>query len=233
MQLIINADDLGYTKANTDGIFYAHQHGIVTSTTVLMNARHTAYALLEATHYPELGIGVHLTLTAGKPLTEPQTLIGADGNFLHQLALRDAAVDLLEVEHEWTAQIERFTRLTDRKLTHLDSHHDVHFDARFFKIAKKLAAKFGVPLRGAYSQIPNVENAFPDPNRITVQNLMAHLENLKTKPNTELFCHPGFSDAELRQLSSYADTRQKEIDVLTNDAIKNIIKNSTFQLTTY
>lgn len=58
--LIVNADDLGMTAAVNDGIFEAHEHGIVTSAS-LMVLRPSAPAAAEAlTVHPSLAVGLHL-----------------------------------------------------------------------------------------------------------------------------------------------------------------------------
>ncbi|MEN2666310.1 carbohydrate deacetylase [Listeria aquatica] len=233
MKLVINADDLGYTKANTDGIFLSHSEGVLTSTTLLMNTSATAYAISEAKNYPALGIGVHLTLTAGYPLTNPKTLIQSNGAFLDQLTLRQAVISETEVLQEWQTQIEHFEKQMGKKPTHLDSHHDVHFDPRFFKLAKALAKKWDIPLRGADPRIPNVQNAFPDPEAISPDSFIKHLDHQSSYTGTELFCHPGFCDAELRKLSSYNEARELELKVLTDPVIQAYLADPQFELSTY
>ena len=71
-RLIINSDDYGRTPEVSRGIREAHLHGVVTSTTCMMNIPTTAadiqVALREA---PLLGLGVHLVLTADRPIGPP------------------------------------------------------------------------------------------------------------------------------------------------------------------
>jgi chitin disaccharide deacetylase len=58
--LIVNADDLGMTAMVNAGIFEAHEHGIVTSTS-LMVERPAATAAVEAlAEHPDLAVGLHL-----------------------------------------------------------------------------------------------------------------------------------------------------------------------------
>jgi len=58
--LIVNADDLGLTPAVNAGIFEAHEHGVVTSTS-LMVERAAAIAAAEAlAEHPDLAVGLHL-----------------------------------------------------------------------------------------------------------------------------------------------------------------------------
>jgi predicted glycoside hydrolase/deacetylase ChbG (UPF0249 family) len=58
--LIVNADDLGMTAAINEGIFTAHESGVVTSAS-LMVGRPAAPAAVEALgDHPDLAVGLHL-----------------------------------------------------------------------------------------------------------------------------------------------------------------------------
>lgn len=58
--LIVNADDLGLSASVNEGIFAAHEHGIVTSASLMVD-RSSAEAAAEALpSYPALAIGLHL-----------------------------------------------------------------------------------------------------------------------------------------------------------------------------
>ena len=76
-KLIINSDDYGRSPEISRGIREAHLRGVVTSTTCMMNIPTTAddvgVALKET---PNLGMGVHLVLTMGKPLSKPNLTKG-------------------------------------------------------------------------------------------------------------------------------------------------------------
>lgn len=64
--LIVNADDLGMTAPVNDGIFAAHEGGIVTSAS-LMVARPAAEEAAEAlARFPDLAVGLHLELGEGE-----------------------------------------------------------------------------------------------------------------------------------------------------------------------
>ena len=69
-QLIINADDFGFSPGITDGILHAHKTGILTSTTLMstMPDRDRAIELAKTT--PTLGVGIHLCLTQGEAADE-------------------------------------------------------------------------------------------------------------------------------------------------------------------
>ena len=48
----------------------AHADGILTSTTCMMNMPFAKFALDQAKNYPDLGVGIHLVLTVGRPLVD-------------------------------------------------------------------------------------------------------------------------------------------------------------------
>lgn len=145
--LIVNADDLGYTPGVNAGIIKAHREGIVTSTTVMTNmpAAQEGLALLDRN--PGLEAGVHLVLTAGRPLSDPsevRSLVDREGRFRKDLFHLRHAARAEEVAREWSRQIDLFLN-TGRRPTHLDSHHNVHQIPRLTVIALELARRFGIP----------------------------------------------------------------------------------------
>src|ERR1700721_4706046 len=82
--LIVNADDLAWTEGVNRGIAEAHRNGIVTSTSLLANGASFPSAVELAKLTPSLGVGVHLNLSDGKPVSPPETvksIVNAHGEF--------------------------------------------------------------------------------------------------------------------------------------------------------
>ena len=73
-KLIVNADDFGFNKEITDGIIRCHQQGCVTSTTLMANMLAADYAADRSKTHTNLSVGVHLNLTSGMPLSNPQDI---------------------------------------------------------------------------------------------------------------------------------------------------------------
>lgn len=67
-KVIFNSDDFGYSHGVNYGIMDAYQRGILTSTTLMANMPGFEHAVKLRKEMPRLGVGVHLTLTCGKPL---------------------------------------------------------------------------------------------------------------------------------------------------------------------
>jgi len=150
-RLVVNADDLGLTAGVNDGIFDAHEQGILTSASLLANAPATEDAVRRFRSHASLGVGVHLALVDGIPVLPPTlvpSLIEDDGRFRRSwkpfiVACLQGRVSLLEVEHELTAQIERVL-VAGIKPTHLDAHQHVHAYPPLFAIVARLAVQFGI-----------------------------------------------------------------------------------------
>jgi len=149
--LIVNADDLGWTRGVNRGIGEAHQNGIVTSTSLLANGEAFQDGVETAQDLPRLGVGVHLNLSDGKPVAPElnvKSLLNKAGEFSlgpEALLFRLTAkrLELNEVETEWDAQIEK-VRGTGIHPTHLDGHKHVQMLPGLFAIALRLAKKHGI-----------------------------------------------------------------------------------------
>jgi predicted glycoside hydrolase/deacetylase ChbG (UPF0249 family) len=157
-RLIINADDFGLCEGVNKGIAEAHAKGILTSTTIMVNAPAAEQAAEIAKKLPNLGIGVHLNLTNGKAVCREaivKLLLGPDGNF--GLSPGKLAIASLisgraraAIETELAAQIQ-WVLNRGIKPTHLDSHKHFHSFPMIFPIVCRLAKRFSIPaIRYAY-----------------------------------------------------------------------------------
>lgn len=150
-KLLVNADDFGLTEGITDGIIAAHQHGIVTSTSIMAGGRAFDHAVRQAQRNQRLGVGVHLTLVEEKPVAEPRhipTLLQPNGHLpqTYNQLLAGIVLGRIRAEHieqELRAQIAKCFK-TGLVPTHLDSHQHVHTLPAIFKIAIRLGEEFGV-----------------------------------------------------------------------------------------
>ncbi len=150
--LIVNADDLGWTEGVNRGIAEAHRRGLVTSTSLLANGRAFESALEISRNNRGLGVGVHLNLSDGAPTAEAAEvrgllngagqLEGGPESLLLRIASRKLSIE--EVEREWDAQIARI-KGAGISPTHLDGHKHVHMLPGLFEIALRLARKHGIP----------------------------------------------------------------------------------------
>jgi chitin disaccharide deacetylase len=166
-RLIINADDFGLCESVNKGIVEAHTKGVLTSTTLMANMSHADQAVELAKSTPTLGLGVHLNLTAGKPLCQDSSIkliLDSQGRFAlspGKLALASLITGKVRaaIETELASQIQWLIG-KGIKPTHLDSHKHIHAFPTIFPIICRLAKRFNIPaIRYAYeskqvSQLP-------------------------------------------------------------------------------
>jgi chitin disaccharide deacetylase len=131
--LIVTADDFGLTEGANAGILRAHETGVLTATTVLVNGLAAEAAGGLARAWPGLDVGLHVNLTLGTPSADAsrvRSLLGPDGRLLPASELLPRALRRRvrgeEVRREVEAQIRRL-RALGVEPTHWDAHQQAAF----------------------------------------------------------------------------------------------------------
>src|SRR5512137_2484629 len=112
--MIVNADDFGRTRGVSAGIVHAHLHGLVSTTTAMVNLPGALDDVAQAARQaPTLGLGVHLNLTHGRPIADAAdvpSLVDPGGSFYapDDLLASGRRPLPIHVEREWRAQIKAF-----------------------------------------------------------------------------------------------------------------------------
>jgi len=150
-QLIVNADDFGVTKRVSEAIVDSHRRGIVTSTTLMANGAAFNAAIALSRQMPRLGIGVHLNLSEGMPVSPAAkipSLLNARGRLYLTpgrlwRAIAARRISLADVETELRAQIAKIHRAGILP-THFDGHKHVHILPGVSDIVIRLLQEFSV-----------------------------------------------------------------------------------------
>jgi predicted glycoside hydrolase/deacetylase ChbG (UPF0249 family) len=241
-KLIINADDFGYSRAVTYGIFDSYKIGILTSTTMMMNTTATEHAAELAQKNPGLGVGVHLVLTFGRPLLNThKTIVDENGNF-RKLSFYENdgfKVDLEEVYSEWKAQIEKFLSY-NLKPTHLDSHHHINSFGELYRVYLRLAKEYDLPVRNNVSNIKEIDSGIKTTDSFQMEYKEA-LENVEDiaeiflkYDSVEVMTHPSYLDKFIMESSSFNLPRLEETDFLTDkNRVKAFRESNLFKLATF
>jgi predicted glycoside hydrolase/deacetylase ChbG (UPF0249 family) len=133
-RLILNADDFGLTPGINRAIAELHSAGVLTSATLMANGPAFDDAVAVARTHPSLGVGCHIVLTDGVPVSDPSripTLLGPDGKsfrpslttFIRDLLLGRIHPD--DVAREARAQIHKLQHV-GIPITHIDTHKHTH-----------------------------------------------------------------------------------------------------------
>jgi predicted glycoside hydrolase/deacetylase ChbG (UPF0249 family) len=138
VRLIINADDFGLTPGVNRAIAELHDAGAVTSATLMATGAAFDDAVALALARPSLGVGCHIVLVDGTPVSDPATiptLLGPDRRtFRNSLGgfafgVLRGAIHEDEIQREALAQIQKLQR-AGLKLTHVDTHKHTHLLSR-------------------------------------------------------------------------------------------------------
>ena len=221
--LIVNADDFGYTRGVNRGIVEAHEHGIVTSASLMVKQHAAEEAAAYARSHTQLSLGLHVELRRwrlGRLRLRRSTRAYA--------RLREAvAIDV-------RTQLDRFRQLVGTDPTHLDSHQHRHRHEPARSILLDLAKELDIPLRefdarvrfcgDFYGQI----DGLPWPQGILPEALIDLLGHLPPGV-TELCSHPGYAD----DLGHYNRERAQEVRTLCDPAVRATIARLGIRLATF
>lgn len=222
----MNADDFGQSSGINRGVVLAHEHGIVTSASLMVRWPAAAAAARHVRERGGLDLGLHLDLGEWAY---------RDGNWvpLYEVVPLE---DPVAVAEEAARQLAAFRTLVGRDPSHLDSHQHVHRRAAVRVVARDLARALGVPLRDDEGAIRycgafygQTTEGTPQPDAITAERLVAILAGLPPG-TTELACHPG-DDDDLDTM--YRAERGREVQALCDPGVRGAIEFFGISLCTF
>jgi predicted glycoside hydrolase/deacetylase ChbG (UPF0249 family) len=224
--LIVNADDFGQSLGVNHGIIEAHEHGIVTSASLMVRWPAAVQAAAYGRDHPEFSLGLHVDLAEW-------TCRDGSWSPRYQVVSPD---DPAAIAREANAQLEKFRELMGQNPTHVDSHQHIHREEPAHSVIASIAGALGVPLRhfsprvqycgSFYGQTPK---GIPCPEALSVESLIQILRALPPGI-TELACHPGLDD-DLD--SMYTSERPKEVQTLGDPRIKEALAREGIRLCSF
>jgi predicted glycoside hydrolase/deacetylase ChbG (UPF0249 family) len=137
-QLVVNADDFGFTPDVNQGIVEAHRGGILTATTLMANGAAFDDAVRLARETPTLDIGCHLVLVGGHSLLNGRAFPPTVARLLAALARHE-----IRAYDEVAAQVRRITAAGIRP-THLDTHKHTHLAPPVLEAVVRLSQESGI-----------------------------------------------------------------------------------------
>lgn len=148
-RLIINADDFGLTVGVNRAIAEANRSGVLTSATMMANARAFAEAAALAKSQPSLKTGCHVVLIDGDPISANLPSL-TNGSSRFRTSLKQFAVAAVrrqisadEIQQEAEAQIRKI-QSQGITLTHIDSHKHTHMFPHVLRPVLRAAKACGI-----------------------------------------------------------------------------------------
>jgi predicted glycoside hydrolase/deacetylase ChbG (UPF0249 family) len=149
IQLIVNADDFGYSPAISRGILACAKAGRVTATGILGNASDIDEAVAMLAEVPQLEAGVHLVLSYGVPVTEAmlRAMDRFGGKFLNKFTMAFlisvGKISPKLLYEELFAQVDSCAQ-RGVAIKFLNSHEHLHMHPVIFPLVLKIADAFGI-----------------------------------------------------------------------------------------
>lgn len=151
IKLVVNADDFGLTEGVNEGIADGFKNGIITAVSLIATMPAFNHAVEIARENPDLDIGVHLSLTVGRPCSKNSRLspIVEEGEFMRSYmhvtrSIYANRVPMEDVKNELSAQIRKIQK-TGLRVSHIDSHQHVHMVPRVFELVLALMQEHQIP----------------------------------------------------------------------------------------
>jgi predicted glycoside hydrolase/deacetylase ChbG (UPF0249 family) len=216
--IVVNGDDLGASPGVNRGMAEVHRRGLLTSVSLMVNLPASQEGAGLARELPGLSVGLHANLT------------DASGRALVDIETGERCRAVLQ------EQMRSFRELTGRPPTHLDSHHNLHRNPRLLPYFLEVADRYGLPLREHspvryLSRFYGQWGADTHLEQISVQGLIDLVETEISAGVTELSCHPGYCDPQLR--SSYRMEREVELRTLCDPAVRAFLSARQIRLVNF
>lgn len=253
VRLIIQGDDMGVGHGVNVATIEAYQRGVLRSANVIMTGSWVPEAARLLNAHPDIDAGVHLALTSEwenvkwRPLTAAPSLVDGYGYFFPTVvprsgspagsSMKEARLDLAEVEHELRAQI----RLAKQMIPHLSytwehmGFGSVSPEVR--GIVQRLTKESGLVSPGPDTGISFLRQVWTraDTGPIRAQKLADRLRTLG--PGTWLMVEHAATDTpEIRAFghAGYEDVavdRQAVLDAWTSQVVREAIAARGIELT--
>jgi predicted glycoside hydrolase/deacetylase ChbG (UPF0249 family) len=257
--LIVSADDFGLSKSINSGIIKAFKDGIVRSIQVMPAAKEFQDALAQARNAGINEMGVHLSLvTRDGKFPQGYSKI-ARGLFFKKINLQEVELEFrnqLECvkcagfkisslsSHEHIHMLPDILRIFVKlakeynipaiRYPHKDKLVGLISINKFFKIC--VLAFFQGKMKAVLkdSGLIYADNflGLLDSGKLEEKTLIFLLKSLN-QGSTELVTHPGFLTSEVIKESPFHCNCEKELNALTSNRVKKLVKDLDIQLVTF
>lgn len=216
MNLIINADDYGYSEGRDNAIINLHKNGILSSATLLANGPDFENAVKMAKENPWLGIGVHLCLDGPLLGSGYKTLTNKGEHYspaeiVHKL--KNFEIDGDEIFREYCFQIEKVLN-SGIKVTHLDHHHHLHLYFSALRAMVRAAKKYKIKSIRTQKIIPPKRKNFINTSIRLLNHSYIKLHRNTVDAYYESGLKNGNFDAEYTRLTKLFQSNRRVVEIV-------------------
>lgn len=242
-QLLMRADDLGFSEAVNYGIAKTVREGIICNCGVMVNMAATEHAAWLFQDIP-CCLGLHCNVSVGKPLlpaSEVPTLVDGNGVFHSSRRYRSATEEFASVEdfrRELSAQYRRFVELFGQKPAYFEAHavESKHLAIALEQIARE-EKLFYQPSFSNFTIGDTYVVSTPmhsmEPGYDARRALKQELSKAEHGHCYLYVCHPGYLDSYLLKNTSLTLPRADEVDMLCDIETRQWLEEQEFTLVTY
>lgn len=237
-QLLIRADDIGYSYAVNLGIARAVNEGLVRSAGLMPNMPEAARGW-EWVKDSGLAIGQHTNLCLGTPCADPKlipSLLDEKGQLKSSRAYREAykegreIVEYHELVIEIEAQLDRFRQIVGKDPEYFEAH--AVMSNNLFAAIHDVAERHGlkeqpmsfdptVELTCGSTTVHMVcEDLLPPEQYDPIAMVKRVMSGMADGETYVLVFHPGYLDAFILENSSLTVNRTKEVDALIDPVLR-------------
>lgn len=235
-QLLIRADDIGYSYAVNVGIARTVHEGLVRSVGVMPNMPETERGVAWIKD-ADIAIGQHTNVCLGRPCADPariQSLLGPDGCFKSSREYRakyKEGVDFVDFDEaviEIEAQLARFLEVVGRDPDYFEAHAVMSNNLN--RAIEHVAREHGYRYQAASFDPAATVTCGTTPVRMVMRSMTpgydpaaAIRETVEAMGENEtvvFVCHPGYLDQFILENSSLTTDRTKEVDALISPELR-------------
>lgn len=248
--ILIRCDDWGMSHSVNMAAKQVLEKGFPVSGSIMFACPWYQEAVEIVKAYPNVSVGVHLTLNAEwknyrwGPIagrSAVPTLVDSLGFFFPSRSkLFGNNPSLIEIETELRAQVERAVR-SGVRIDYLDYHMGAAVQtAETRAIVEKLAAEYGLAVSRYFDEV-DVESGYSVQVGNKLDSLLARTKALKAGGTKLFVIHIGLDDEELRAMEDLnvfgpkdmSKNRQSELNSLISPKFQELIHSKKYRLVNY
>lgn len=249
IQMVIRADDIGYSEAVNYGIEKSIRDGLIRSAGVMPNMPYAEHGV-KLVENLDVCLGQHTNICLGKPCCKAEeipSLVDENGEFLASSAYRKAfmqgkdLVDLDDAVREAEAQYIRFKEITGREPAYFEAH--AISSENLWKALKIVADRYNLPFNymtpdtkiGSFCDKPVAACLMESMNSDyePYETLKKAVANAREDMPNIFVCHPGYVDDYLLNHSSLTINRTKEVAMLCDPKVREYLNEHDVKLLSY